>query len=40
MENQRSAARIAAAVPGACVVHTDDIAWHHAVLDRTGNAPI
>jgi hypothetical protein len=25
--------RLAAAVPGARVVHTDDIAWHHAVLD-------
>jgi hypothetical protein len=30
------AARLAAAVPGACVVHTDDIAWHHAVLDWAG----
>ena len=30
------ATRIAAAVPGACVVHTDDIAWHHAVLDWDG----
>jgi uridine kinase len=27
------AAQVAAAVPGAGVVHTDDIAWHHAVLD-------
>jgi hypothetical protein len=27
------AARLAAAVPAAAVVHTDDIAWHHAVLD-------
>ena len=27
------AARLAAAVPGAQVVHTDDIAWYHAVLD-------
>ncbi|WP_438025394.1 uridine kinase family protein [Sorangium sp. So ce233] len=27
------AGRLAAAVPGACVVHTDDVAWHHAVLD-------
>ena len=27
------AGRLAAAVPGAAVVHTDDIAWHHAVLD-------
>ena len=30
------AAWIADAVPGACVVHTDDIAWHHAVLDWAG----
>jgi hypothetical protein len=29
------ATRLAAAVPGAVVVHTDDIAWHHAVLDWT-----
>jgi len=27
------AARLAAAVPGAAVVHTDDIAWRQAVLD-------
>jgi hypothetical protein len=27
------AGRLAAAVPGACVVHTDDIAWRQAVLD-------
>ena len=27
------AARIAAAVDGAAVVHTDDIAWHHSVFD-------
>src|SRR5690349_12329173 len=30
------AARIAAAVPDSRVVHTDDIAWHHAVLDWAG----
>ena len=30
------AARIAAAVPDSCVVHTDDIAWHQAVLDWDG----
>ncbi|HET6529782.1 MAG TPA: hypothetical protein VFH03_04075 [Actinoplanes sp.] len=29
------AGRLAAAVPGAAVVHTDDIAWHQAVLDWT-----
>ncbi|HEX4906658.1 MAG TPA: hypothetical protein VFU93_14465 [Acidimicrobiales bacterium] len=27
------AAQVVAAVPGAAVVHTDDIAWYHAVLD-------
>jgi hypothetical protein len=27
------AGRLAAAFPGARVVHTDDVAWHHAVLD-------
>ena len=30
------AARMAAAVPGAHVVHTDDIAWRHSVLDWDG----
>jgi hypothetical protein len=30
------ATRIAAAVPDSRVVHTDDIAWHHAVLDWAG----
>jgi pantothenate kinase len=30
------AARISAAVSGSCVVHTDDIAWRHAVLDWDG----
>ena len=30
------AAGIAAAVAGSCVVHTDDIAWRHAVLDWDG----
>jgi hypothetical protein len=28
--------RIASAVPASCVVHTDDVAWHHAVLDWDG----
>ena len=28
------AGRLAAAVPGAVVVHTDDVAWWHAALDR------
>ena len=28
--------RLAAAVDGACVVHTDDIAWHHGVLNWDG----
>ena len=27
------AGRLAAAIPRSAVVHTDDIAWHHAVLD-------
>jgi hypothetical protein len=27
------AARLAAAIPGSAVVHTDDVAWYHAVLD-------
>ncbi|WP_219415043.1 uridine kinase family protein [Pseudonocardia nigra] len=27
------AARLAAAVPGAAVVHTDDVAWYHAFFD-------
>lgn len=27
------AARLAAAVPAAAVVHTDDVAWHHARFD-------
>ena len=27
--------RLAAALPRAAVVHTDDLAWHHAVLDWT-----
>lgn len=27
------AARLAATVPGAAVVHTDDVAWHHAFFD-------
>lgn len=29
------AARLAAAVPGAAVIHTDDIAWHHSFFDWT-----
>jgi len=33
LEGDTLADRLAAAVPGARVVHTDDIAWHHAVLD-------
>jgi hypothetical protein len=28
-----AAARLAAAVPGATVVHTDDVAWHHSFFD-------
>lgn len=28
--------RLTAAVDGACVVHTDDIAWHHGVLNWDG----
>lgn len=31
-----AAARLAASVDGACVVHTDDIAWHHGVLNWDG----
>jgi hypothetical protein len=30
------AARLAAAIEDACVVHTDDVAWHHGVLNWDG----
>ena len=30
------AERIAARIPGAAVVHTDDVAWHHAMFDWAG----